>query len=229
MRPIVQIAGIANRSEVELLIAAGVDWLGFPLRLDLHREDLCAAEAARIIRSLRPPHEAVLITYLRQAAEIVAFCRELGVRRVQLHGPIARGELAAVKTLAPGLFVIKSLVIQAKNQGDLEAELRGASPYVDAFLTDTYDPATGASGATGKTHDWAVSRKLVEISPLPVILAGGLTPANVAQAIREVRPAGVDAHTGVEGKDGAKDPQLVHSFVARARRAFAALLSTEGR
>jgi len=103
-----------------------------------------------------------------------------------------------------------------------------ALPYeyercVDAFITDTYDPATGACGATGRTHDWSVSRKLVELSSRPVLLAGGLTPDNIRQAIGQVRPAGVDAHTGVEGPDGRKDPALVRRFVAEARAAFHAL------
>jgi len=94
---------------------------------------------------------------------------------------------------------------------------------VDAFITDTFDPATGASGATGKTHDWTVSRRLVERSPKPVILAGGLTPGNVRNAIRKVRPAGVDVHTGVEGSDGRKRRDLVRTFVAEARAGFASL------
>ena len=88
-------------------------------------------------------------------------------------------------------------------------------------LTDTYAPETGAAGATGRTHDWAVSRRLVELSPRPVILAGGLTPANVRQAIAAVRAAAVDVHTGVEDASGRKDRAKVREFVAEARAAFA--------
>ena len=89
------------------------------------------------------------------------------------------------------------------------------------FITDTFDPATGASGATGKTHDWTVSRKLVELSPKPVILAGGLNPSNVYEAIRIVRPAGVDVHTGVEDSSGRKSRSLIEAFVNEAARGFA--------
>jgi phosphoribosylanthranilate isomerase len=223
---IVQIAGVIDRREAEMLVADGVDWLGFPLRLAVHREDLSEAEAARIIHTLRAPAEAVLITYLDRAAEIVALCGDLGVRKVQLHGPVALTELAALRALDPELFVLKSLVIRPTptgEPGELEADLAAYEPWVDAFLTDTYDPVTGAKGATGKTHDWAVSRRLVEISARPVLLAGGLHPDNVAEAIRQVRPAGVDSHTGVEGADGRKDPQKVRAFVERAREAFARL------
>jgi phosphoribosylanthranilate isomerase len=232
---IVQIAGVIDRQEAEMLAASGVDWLGFPFRLALHREDLPEAEAARIIHALEPPQEAVLITYLDRAGAIVALCRELGVRKVQLHGPIDVAELSTVRALDPGLFVMKSLIVGLRRPGApggdaglaaleaLEGDIAAYRPYVDAFLTDTYDPATGATGATGKTHDWAVSRRLVEIAGRPVILAGGLHPGNVARAIREVRPAGVDAHTGVEGADGRKDGTAVRDFVREAREAFRSL------
>jgi phosphoribosylanthranilate isomerase len=221
--PIVQIAGILDLAEAEMLAAAGVDWLGFPLRLAVHAPDLSEEAAATVIAALRPPQAAVLVTYLDRAGEVVDLCRRLAVRRVQLHGPVPAAELAAIKARDPGLLVIKSLVVRA-GAGDaagLAAELHALSPHVDAFIADTYDPATGASGATGKTHDWAVSGRLAAISPRPLLLAGGLDPVNVAQAIRAVRPAGVDAHTGVEGADGRKDPARVRAFVAAARAAFA--------
>jgi len=70
------------------------------------------------------------------------------------------------------------------------------------------------------THDWCISRRLVEISSRPVILAGGLTPANVAEAIAEVRPAGVDSHTGVEDASGAKSREKVARFVREAMEQF---------
>jgi phosphoribosylanthranilate isomerase len=69
--------------------------------------------------------------------------------------------------------VIKSLVIGMRDDKELEAMLNELSPFVDAFITDTFDPKTGASGATGKTHDWRVSRRLVELADRPVMLAGG--------------------------------------------------------
>jgi phosphoribosylanthranilate isomerase len=221
MKHIVQIAGVRDQQEADLLVASGVAWLGFPLRLAVHREDLSEAEAAPIIKSLRPPHAGVLITYLKQAGEIVAFCQKLGARKVQLHGDITLEQLKAVKLLDPGLFVIKSLIVRDNNQRELEAEVHSWSPYVDAFITDTYDSKTGACGATGKIHDWRVSRRLVQMSPRPVMLAGGLRPENVARAIREVHPAAVDAHTGVEDGSGRKDLQRVRAFVAQARAAFA--------
>ncbi|MGH7810735.1 MAG: hypothetical protein ACREP5_10705 [Candidatus Binatia bacterium] len=66
-----------------------------------------------------------------------------------------------------------------QDEKTLEAMVSALSPFVDAFITDTFDPESGASGTTGKTHDWRVSRRLVELTNRPVILAGGLTPKNV--------------------------------------------------
>jgi len=220
MKHFIQIAGIRDQQEAEMLIAAGVDWLGFPLKLTIHKEDLLEAEAVQIIKSLRPPHEGVLITYLNKADEIVTLCHSLGTGKVQIHGEITLEQLKAVKVLDSSLFVIKSLVVRDNNQNALEDEVHSLSPNIDAFITDTYDPASGACGATGKTHDWQVSRRLVEISPRPVILAGGLRPENVARAITEVRPAAVDVHTGVEGPDGRKDLRHVRVFIEQARAAF---------
>jgi phosphoribosylanthranilate isomerase len=93
--------------------------------------------------------------------------------------------------------------------------------HADALILDTYDPVTGRHGATGKTHDWAVSRRVVEVVNVPVILAGGLTPENVAEAIRTVRPWGVDVHTGVERPDGSTDHERVRAFVSAAKGALA--------
>lgn len=97
---------------------------------------------------------------------------------------------------------------------------------MDAYITDTFDAETRASGATGKTHDWKVSRQLVQQSPWPVILAGGLSPDNVQEAILEVRPAGVDAHTGLEDGSGRKSEEKVRRFVVEAKEAFRKMRNT---
>ena len=223
MKNAVQIAGIIDGREASMLVRAGVDFLGFPLRTFPHREDLSEDEAARIVARLESPAEAVLITYLGRAFEIRDLAAKLGTRRVQLHGDMSTAELRALREAAPGLFVMKSLIVSKDNLPELAEALQAQEPLVDAFITDTFDPATGARGATGKTHDWAVSRRIVEMSPRPVMLAGGLRPGNVKEAIRRVRPAGVDAHTGVEGPDGRKDEAKVRAFVGAAKEAFALL------
>ena len=218
--PLIQVAGVIDAPEADMLIREGVKFLGFPLRLTVNKEDLTEAEAAALVRSFPPGVRGVLITYLDKADDVLDFCRDLGVRTVQLHGTIATSELAEIKRRDPSLEVFKSLVIRAGNEDDLRRLVAETSPYVDAYITDTFNPATGQEGATGLTHDWSISRRLVELSPRPVILAGGLHPGNVADAIRAVRPAGVDSHTGLESPDGRKDPDKVRRFVQNARAAF---------
>lgn len=217
----VQIAGCRDLEEAQSLARSGVDWIGFPLRLDVHREDTTEEEARRIVARLPAHTHAILITYLDRAEEVADFAGFLGVAAVQLHGPIAHRELDRLRSLAPGLRVIKSLVLGAPESRDPIGLVHRFAPHVDGFITDTYYPATGARGATGKTHDWRIARDIVRASPKPVILAGGLTPDNVAAAVRAVRPAGIDCHTGVERPDGSKDPELVRAFCERGRDAGA--------
>jgi len=215
--PFIQVAGVIDRDEASLIQACGVRYLGFPLRLPVHEEDLSEDAAAAIIRSLSPGHEAVLITYLSRCEHVLALAAKLGVRIVQLHGDVEAAELERIRQADPTLTIIKSLVVGLQEDAMLERTITTLSPLVNAFITDTYDPTSGASGATGKTHDWQVSRRLVERSPRPVILAGGLTPGNVREAIAQVRPAGVDVHTGVEDVGGRKSETKLRRFVEEVR------------
>ena len=132
-----------------MLIAAGVDWLGFPLRLAVHREDLAEDEAAEIIRMLPPEHPGVLITYLDTAAAIARLCRKLGARHAQVHGEMPPSGLLLLRELSPKLFIIKGLIVRDDDEDELLGTMHEYERCVDAFITDTYDPATGACGATG--------------------------------------------------------------------------------
>lgn len=217
---IIQIAGIKDQQEANMIVDAGATHLGFPFRLDVNSEDLKESEAARIIKKLPKPEMAVLITYLDQSQEIAALAEKLGCKTVQLHGEINNQELKKIRTLDSELQIWKSLVIRKDNFAEIQQLMRQTEAFVDAFLTDTWDPVTGASGATGKTHDWKVSQKLTGMTQKPVILAGGLNPGNVAEAIKTVWPAGVDAHTGLEMENGRKDPELVRKFIEKAKEAF---------
>lgn len=225
---IIQVAGVRSLAEARMLVGAGVTHVGLPLRLDVHAPDLSEDEAAAVVRGLAGTVRTVCITYATDPGEVAGLARFLGVDGVQLHGPSGPAQAAELHRLAPDLFVIRSLVVRPDNRAELLAQIAAFAPHVDAFLTDTFDPATGASGATGRTHDWAVSRDLVLASPRPVILAGGLDPDNVAGAVRAVRPAGVDAHTGLEDTRGDKDPDRVRRFVAAARAALAGAAAGSG-
>jgi phosphoribosylanthranilate isomerase len=220
MKDLIQIAGVIDTAEAKMLMDFVVDYLGFPLRLPVNKDDLSEEEAIKVIEEIKPPHKSVLITYLDNCEEIIEFCNKLNVYVVQLHGKISPDELKKIKIKRPDIEIIKSLVVHGDNYKDLENLVEVLSPSVDFFITDTFDPVTRASGATGKTHDWEISKKLVSLSPKPVILAGGLNPLNVRKAILEIKPAGIDVHTGVEAPNGRKDYNLVNSFVFEAKKAF---------
>lgn len=221
-RGLIQVAGVIDREEAQVLIESGVKYLGIPLRLPVNAEDLSEEAAADLISGFPTGVKGVLITYLDRAEEVIDFCRKLGVDIVQLHGPITPDELARIKMAWPELALIKSLIVRDDNMDELRLQIAASAPFVDAYITDSFDPATGAEGATGKTHDWTIDRALAAISPRPVILAGGLNVDNVREAIITVQPFGVDVHTGIEGPDGRKDPELTRRFVAEAQAGFAA-------
>jgi len=219
----IQIAGIQDWEEAELIRSNGADFLGFPLRLPVNSVDLEEDEATQIIQQSSLP--SILITYQDRANDVIAFCKQMGCNNIQLHGEITTSELEKLKGKAPNIFVIKSLVIspEKENLKRLKQQIDEQKAFVDAFILDTHNPATGADGATGLTHDWSISRELVQYSPRPVIMAGGMNPKNVAEAILFVRPAAVDVHTGVEAENGRKCPQKLNQFIHEAKRAFALL------
>jgi phosphoribosylanthranilate isomerase len=218
--PTIQVAGIRSLAEAKMLARSGVTHLGFPFGLDHHAEDTTPGEAADIISQLPTGIRPVLITYLAKAGEIHNLMNTLGCTIVQLHGAVPVDEIIGLRYLFPKVEIWKSLVIHPENPEEVFHLLHELDPVADAFITDTFNPETGASGATGKTHDWQVSRRIVMMAKKPVILAGGLNPDNVYYAVIQTCPAGVDVHTGVEDDNGFKRKDLVELFVKNALRAF---------
>jgi Phosphoribosylanthranilate isomerase len=220
-----QVAGVRSLEEARLLEDLKVSFVGFPLKLGYHKPDIDHDTARAIIREMRDPTRAVLITYLDTAEDSAALCKFLGVSIVQLHAEIAPEQVQLLKQLMPALRIIKSLIVRPEYTGNFSPLLehaRAYEPWVDAFITDTFDSVTTATGATGKVHDWRISKGLAATLSKSLILAGGLSPTNVFDAISAVHPAGVDSHTGVEDSGGWKSPLLVARFVEEAARAFGA-------
>jgi phosphoribosylanthranilate isomerase len=211
----VQIAGVSSLEEALACERAGADALGFTVRLPTGVHDgLTEAKARGIIAALPPFVSSVAITYVDNAREAVDLCRFLGAGVLQLHGEFPAPELALVRAGLPHLKLIRAVHVTGP---EAAAKVRSLERHVDAIILDTYDAASGRGGATGKTHDWSISRQIVARSRVPIILAGGLTAENVAAAIRTVRPWAVDVHTGVEDADGRRSFDEIRAFIAAAK------------
>ncbi len=203
-----------------MLASHGVDWVGFPLRLDIHKPDVSESNAKCLMHEvLQRAMTPVLITYVQEANELLDLADELGVDHIQLHGPVSVENCRLIKQNRPKWTIIKSLVVGHPLEPDPLVLADSLQPYVDWFITDTYDPATGASGATGKVHDWNLAAALVKSVNKPVMLAGGLSGHNVAAAIGKTNCAGVDAHSKLEDRYGKKQSNKVSAFVRKARQA----------
>lgn len=216
----IQIAGIIDMEEAEMLLECGAQYLGFPLRLPVNKEDLSEEEAAKIISQPSSTLHGILITYLNKADEIKSLSKKIGAEIIQLHGDITIHELIKLRKIFPESRIIKSLIVGKYSEEDLLKLIKDFEKFVDAFITDSFNPQTGATGATGITHDWKISKAIVDYSKKPIILAGGLTHENVYEAIIKVKPAGVDAHTGVEDDSGRKSKFKVTQFIEEARKGF---------
>ena len=211
----VQIAGVSTLDEALAAADAGADALGFTVRLPhgVH-DELTEAKARGIVAALPPFVASVAITYVDTAREAVELCRYLGVTALQLHGPFPSQELPLIRAGLPHLKLLRAVHVTGP---EALAQARGLARHVDALILDTFDPATGRHGATGLTHDWSISRQIVAETRVPVILAGGLTPDNVAAAIAAVRPWGVDVHTGIEDADGRRNLDKMRAFIGAAK------------
>ncbi|GAB4337535.1 MAG: hypothetical protein Kow0010_25700 [Dehalococcoidia bacterium] len=212
----IQIAGISSLEDALAVERAGADAIGFTVGLPRGPHNgLDEWRARDIIRALPPFIVPTLITYNDLAVEVIALCRTMGVNTVQLHGGAEPSQIERMRESVPGLKVILPVHITGPEAIDCAAEVES---LCDAIILDTRDPKSGRTGATGLTHDWSVSAEIVRRCSRPVILAGGLTPENVAEAIEAVRPWAVDVHTGVERPDGTTDHDRVRAFVKAARR-----------
>jgi len=197
----VKICGITRAEDALAAARLGADALGFNFWPGSKR--FVAPAAARAIVARLPPFVVPVGVFVNQPEEeILAVARETGVRVLQLHGD----EPPALCARLP-LPVVKAIRVDAVRS--LSAL---ASYEVAAFLLDTPSRGFGGSGAP---FDWSLAEGVSEVAP--VILAGGLTPENVAEAIRAVRPYAVDVAGGVESAPGVKDLARLARFIATAK------------
>lgn len=201
MRVKVKICGITSVDDARMAVEAGADAVGLVFAESPRLVDL--ETASGIVRALPPFVEPVAVFVNESAERIVTECRRAGINTVQLCGAEPAGDVALLQR--DGFKVIKAIHIAP--DGALERE---ESFGADSVLLDTRIP--GLDGGTGVTFDASIAKRVR--FDVPIILAGGLTPENVAERVREIRPYAVDVSSGVESSPGKKDEDLVRGLVA---------------
>lgn len=199
----VKICGITREEDARLATALGADaigmvfWPGSPRAVSVE-------QAARIVASLPPLVTAVGVFVDQTAQEVEEIAGRVRLGAVQLHG---RETPAFARSLS--YRVIKALPVGP------DGPLEPTEPWADVvLLLDAHDPVR--RGGTGRTIDWGRAAEIARRHP--VLLAGGLRPDNVAEAVTRVRPAGIDVSSGVESAPGIKDPQLLRALFAALAR-----------
>ncbi len=217
MRTRVKICCIASREEAAMAMALGADLLGLvgPMPSGPGVIDL---DAARAIAAATPPGvAAVLLTSATDPENLVTEAMQVSPAVLQIVDEVPRAGYARLRAALPGMRLMQ--VLHVGGEATL-AQARAVAPLVDALLLDSGRPDAPVKelGGTGRTHDWTVSRRIVEAVDRPVFLAGGLDPLNVGRAIATVRPFGVDLCSGVR-RDGRLDKTLLGRFMAAIQAA----------
>ena len=217
--PQVKVCCIASVAEAQLAQAAGAAALGLVSRMPSGPgviADAVIAEVAAVMRV--QPLRTFLLTAGTQAQAIAQQHTRAGTTTLQLVDHVPHEELRALRRLCPGVELVQ--VIHVTGEASVDEAL-AVAPWVDAVLLDSGNPALAVKelGGTGRTHDWALSRRIRDaIHPLPLWLAGGLRAHNVAQAIAAVQPHGLDLCTGVR-TGGQLDAAKLAIFMAAVHAA----------
>ena len=215
MRARVKICCIASAAEAAVAMRHGASALGLvtamPSGPGVIRDDVARDIAAGV-----PPGVATfLLTSAQRAEAIITQQRHIRATTLQIVDTLTHGTYSDLREALPGVGLVQ--VIHVQDDGALDEAL-AVAPDVDAILLDSGNTriAVKELGGTGRTHDWKLSRRIVEQCGKPVYLAGGLSPANVRRAIGEVQPFGIDICSGVRTA-GALDEAKLESLVAELR------------
>ncbi|PIQ97423.1 MAG: phosphoribosylanthranilate isomerase [Nitrospinae bacterium CG11_big_fil_rev_8_21_14_0_20_56_8] len=198
----VKICGMTRLEDAQLAVLRGADAVGFIFFKSSTRH-IAPAEAKKIIAQLPPLVQTVGVFVNETADRVNRIADTCRLDAVQLHGEESPAFCRR----------IRKKVIKAIRVKDLES-LHSMEDYnVSAFLLDSYSDKE--QGGTGKTFDWNLVHRAKKLGT--IIMAGGLTPSNVHQAVRQVRPFGVDVCSGVEKSPGIKDPAKIDAFMTAVR------------
>jgi phosphoribosylanthranilate isomerase len=222
---IVQIYSMTSVAEAIATAEAGAGLIGVVVaEPGIVPEGVTAAQAREILAAIRPRSWGAVLSLTDDREEICAMAE--AVRPDIVHVAAREIEPEDCVWIRERIAPIRLLRAVAVRAGETVAEAETHQGAVDYLMLEAGAKGLPFTGAAGETHDWAECRTVVERSKVPVILAGGLTTENVEEAIRAVRPWGVDSftHTDVIGNRGHKDPARVRAFVAAALRGFAGVI-----
>jgi phosphoribosylanthranilate isomerase len=208
---------VASVVEARLATQAGADAIGLVGPMPSGPGTIPLQRAAHIARAVPPGVSTVLLTSEVDPQAIVSQHRLARTSALQFVDALPEGSHAALREALPGIGLVQ--VVHVTGAESL-LEARALAPHVDALLLDSGRPDAPIKelGGTGRVHDWNLSARIVEAVDVPVFLAGGLRPENVAQAVSAVGPYGVDVCSGLR-VDGALNAARLAAFCAALRGA----------
>ena len=214
---LVQIFEVQSAQEAVALSRLGVDHIGVLVGDGAFPRELPADQARAIFAAVPPRSKCVALSLSPEFAEVLRVGEEARPDIIQIQATPEDFPLAALrelKVLLPEIAIMRAVPIIDESSIEIARSYLGVA---DFLLLDSYDAASRQFGALGRPHDWRLSRRVVEEVRIPTILAGGLGPDNVAEAIAVVHPAGIDSKTRTDRADGrAKDFDKVREFVRAA-------------
>ena len=224
---VIQIYSLTSVADAVATAEAGAHLIGVVVaEAGVVAEAIDAANARQILSAIRPRARGVALSLSDDRDEI---CSMVDAVRPDIVHVVAREiepeDCAWIRTRIAPVQLLRAIAVRA---GETITEADTHQECVDFLMLDSGAKGPQFVGATGETHEWSVSRSVVDRSRIPVILAGGLSAENVAEAIAQVRPWGVDSftHTDIVGQRGKKDLARVRAFVAAALRGFAEVIDS---
>jgi phosphoribosylanthranilate isomerase len=213
----VKVCCIASEEEAALAVRMGASAIGLVSQMPSGPGTIAEALIRDIAHNVPPGVDTFLLTCETTAERIIEqqrFCRTTTIQLVDEVGP---GVHARLRESLPGVSIVQ--VIHVQDEDSLRQSV-AVAPNVDALLLDSGNPSapTKELGGTGRVHDWALSRKIRESVDVPIYLAGGLNPGNVARAIAQVAPFGVDVCSGLR-PNGKLDEVKLAAFMREVARA----------
>lgn len=217
LRTRLKICCIGSTEEARLAIDAGADALGLVGAMPSGPGVIDDATIREIALGLPAGVSGFLLTQERSAEAIADHVTRCAVGTVQVVNHVEPEELARLHAMLPHVRIVQVVHVEGPQAFDLLAQYE---PHVHALLLDSGSPSAAVPllGGTGRVHDWSISAEFVRRSRKPVFLAGGLNPGNAAEAIRRVRPYGLDICSGVR-VDGRLDAGRLAAYVAAVRDA----------